>query len=115
MILDIFACYTTITPTSNEMRQVSQEQSRKITHEMVSKLEKRHTEFIDNYYGSDNKLRLTGDCETGDYNTFTCYEGGRGGSIRIPTSGNYFEDRRPASNINPYLACSKLMDCVLET
>ena len=62
-------------------------------------------------YGSDNHLRLTGKFETQDINKFTWGIADRGASIRISnkTAENwrgYLEDRRPASNIDPYLATS---------
>ena len=53
--------------------------------------------------------RLTGTCETSSYKEFTVKHGSRGASIRIPKNGNYFEDRRLRSNIDPYLACSELL------
>ena len=70
------------------------------------------------FYGAFNKLRLTGKHETGGYSTFTWSVGGRHTSVRIPFTTDkgetgYFEDRRPASNIDPYLACAKLADTIL--
>jgi len=59
-------------------------------------------------YGSDNDKRLTGDHETQSINTFSYGVSDRGASIRIPiytTDNNwngYLEDRRPASNADPY-------------
>ena len=43
--------------------------------------------------------------------------GDRGASIRIPTpvanaGYGYLEDRRPASNMDPYLVCAKLMETI---
>jgi glutamine synthetase len=44
----------------------------------------------------------------------------RGASVRIPRSAEveqkgYFEDRRPASNMDPYLVTAKLFKtCILE-
>lgn len=66
----------------------------------------RHLNHIYNY-GSDNDMRLTGLHETQDINKFTWGVSDRGASIRIPlnTSKNwmgYLEDRRPASNADPY-------------
>lgn len=76
----------------------------------IEKLERRHTEHI-NVYGENNHLRLTGKHETSDLNKFTWGIGTRNTSVRIPniTQKNgcgYFEDRRPAANIDPYQATS---------
>ena len=60
-------------------------------------------------YGKENHLRLTGTHETSSMNSFTSGVGDRTASIRIPNSTfqkkkGYLEDRRPAANIDPYLA-----------
>jgi glutamine synthetase len=66
----------------------------------------RHIEHIKNY-GSSNELRLTGRHETQSINKFSWGVSDRGASIRIPletskTWKGYLEDRRPASNGDPY-------------
>jgi glutamine synthetase len=58
-------------------------------------------------YGSDNHLRLTGKYETQSIDKFSWGISDRGASIRVPKSvgetwKGYLEDRRPASNANPY-------------
>ena len=59
-------------------------------------------------YGSCNNLRLTGDHETQHINDFSYGISDRGASIRIPVGtvanewNGYLEDRRPASNMDPY-------------
>ena len=58
-------------------------------------------------YGSDNHLRLTGKHETQSIDKFSWGISDRGASIRVPKSvgetwKGYLEDRRPASNANPY-------------
>ena len=63
-------------------------------------------EHIENY-GSDNHLRLTGKHETQSIDKFSWGVSDRGASIRVPkvvgeTWKGYLEDRRPASNANPY-------------
>lgn len=80
----------------------------------IKKLETKHNEHM-LVYGNDNHKRLTGKHETARYDEFTSGWGNRGASIRIgsDTIANrkgYFEDRRPASNIDPYLATSKLFE-----
>ncbi len=82
-------------------------------------LSKNHNEII-NFYGDNNQLRLTGFHETSSYDKFSWGIGTRNTSVRIPNSVfkencGYFEDRRPASNIDPYLATSNLFKtCYLE-
>lgn len=74
---------------------------------ICEKLRSRHAEFIDNY-GSSNELRLTGEYETADIKDFSYGISDRGSSIRIPVGvvnddwKGYLEDRRPASNADPY-------------
>lgn len=58
-------------------------------------------------YGEDNQLRMTGAHETSSFDKFTWGVANRGSSVRIPRScaaegKGYFEDRRPASNADPY-------------
>lgn len=60
-------------------------------------------------YGEFNNMRLNGNFETSSYENFTFGETNRNASIRIPINvllnkKGYFEDRRPAANINPYRA-----------
>ena len=70
-------------------------------------LKSTHKEAI-KAYGSDNDQRLTGLHETQSIDEFTYGVSDRGASIRIPiytTQNNwhgYLEDRRPASNADPY-------------
>jgi len=76
----------------------------------MNKLEAIHSEHIA-VYGENNYLRLTGLHETSSMTKFTWGIGTRNTSVRIPneTAKNgcgYFEDRRPAANIDPYLATS---------
>ena len=66
----------------------------------------RHEEHI-NAYGSNNHLRLTGGFETQAIDKFSWGVSDRGASIRVPQDTakewkGYLEDRRPASNANPY-------------
>lgn len=80
----------------------------------MEKLKRKHKQHIA-VYGKDNHLRLTGLHETSSMDEFTWGIGTRNTSIRIPnlTKKNgcgYFEDRRPAANIDPYLATSIIAD-----
>lgn len=74
------------------------------------------------FYGAENNLRLTGRHETSKATDFTSGVGTRSTSIRIPNSvaserRGYMEDRRPASDADPYLVTSRLFaSCIgLET
>ena len=66
-------------------------------------------------YGSDNDMRLTGLHETQKITEFSYGVSDRGASIRIPVYtvehdwNGYLEDRRPASNANPYRILSHIV------
>jgi len=82
----------------------------------IKKLEGRHKEHIA-VYGEDNTLRLTGRHETGSIDSFTYGVANRGASIRIPRECGhkgygYFEDRRPASNADPYQITGIMMETI---
>jgi len=68
--------------------------------------ESRHQLHIQNY-GSCNDERLTGQHETQAIDKFSWSVSDRGASIRVPLPTSqgwkgYLEDRRPASNADPY-------------
>lgn len=69
-------------------------------------------------YGEDNHLRLTGLHETQSIDTFSYGVSDRGASIRIPigtVESGYkgrLEDRRPASNADPYKVAAVIIDTV---
>ena len=74
-------------------------------------------EHID-VYGADNDQRLTGEHETQSINEFSFGVSDRGASIRIPimTVENgwkgWLEDRRPASNGDPYKIAGRIIKTV---
>lgn len=81
----------------------------------IEKMSKRHAEHIA-VYGTDNDQRLTGRHETGHIGQFSSGVANRGASIRIPRhvaaqGFGYLEDRRPASNIDPY----QVTDIIVQT
>lgn len=87
-------------------------------YEAINKMSKKHTEHI-KVYGRYNELRLTGKNETANINEFKYGSCDRGSSIRIPVNvvkdkRGYLEDRRPASNIDPYLVVSRILKTVFE-
>jgi glutamine synthetase len=88
----------------------------KVIEEAMKKLERRHNEHMA-VYGAHNEERLTGQHETAPIHTFRYGISDRGASVRIPmqtanTGVGYFEDRRPAANMDPYQVCAMLVETV---
>jgi len=83
------------------------EEGGKIYFDAIFKtFESRHLDHI-KCYGSSNEMRLTGKHETQSIDKFSWGISDRGASIRVPLSTSedwkgYVEDRRPASNGDPY-------------
>merc|ERR1712232_673383 len=80
----------------------------------IEKLGAKHLEHIQ-VYGEGNERRLTGAHETAPITKFSYGVANRGCSVRIPREAEanqcgYFEDRRPASNMDPYVVTSKIFD-----
>ena len=69
-------------------------------------------------YGADNDKRLTGDHETQSIDKFSFGVSDRGASIRIPIATveggwkGWLEDRRPASNGDPYKIAARIIETV---
>jgi glutamine synthetase len=88
--------------------------SEKLFNSLCDKLGEVHNNAIE-AYGSDNDQRLTGLHETQSIDKFSYGVSDRGASIRIPiyTVDNnwngYLEDRRPASNADPYRIVSHIV------
>jgi glutamine synthetase len=89
------------------------------TYNLINKLSENHKESM-KVYGKNNHKRLTGIHETSSFDKFTYGIGNRGASVRIPLprnkdgysdriSAKYFEDRRPASDADPYLVASSML------
>jgi len=88
----------------------------KVIEAACEKLRKRHEEHI-KVYGAFNEERLTGKHETCSIHQFRHGVSDRGASIRIPMATanagkGYFEDRRPAANMDPYEVCAILVDTI---
>jgi len=83
----------------------------------MGKLEKNHQKHIVRYDpsgGADNARRLTGRHETSSMDKFSYGVADRGASVRIPRQVaddgcGYLEDRRPASNMDPYVVCEQIV------
>lgn len=87
-----------------------------IIKDTMSKLEKNHTQHIE-VYGLFNDMRLTGAHETSSIHDFSFGFSTRDTSIRIPAQAlvegrGYFEDRRPASNCDPYQVTNRMLQTV---
>lgn len=81
--------------------------------EGINNLGEKHLESM-KIYGLHNEERLTGKHETSSFKDFSYGVANRGASVRIPrdTQKNgcgYFEDRRPSSNMDPYLVTSSIV------
>ena len=82
-------------------------------------LGKRHNTAIKEY-GPGNEKRLTGKHETASIKKFSYGVSDRGASIRIPvhTANNnwvgYLEDRRPASNADPYRVITHIVESLYD-
>jgi len=88
----------------------------RIIEEAMDKLRENHNEHI-SVYGLDNDQRMTGEHETSSIREFSYGYSTRDTSIRIPAQAivegkGYFEDRRPASNCDPYLVSSRMLKTV---
>ena len=100
--------------SNDKMRKVG---GKKYINDICDELEKNHDKHIAEY-GSSNDQRLTGLHETQSIDKFSYGISDRGASIRIPISlpltdwKGYLEDRRPASNADPYRIVAVMIDTV---
>ncbi len=83
---------------------------------LLKKMAPKH-QFHISLYGN-NENRLTGHHETSNKEVFSYGTGNRAASVRIPTSTaaekkGYIEDRRPASDMDPYVVGAALIDTTL--
>jgi glutamine synthetase len=96
-------------------------QGMKYIEDMMVKFGNRHALHL-KLYGEGNDKRLTGEHETSSFSKFSYGAGNRAASFRIPSQTyaakgkGYIEDRRPSSNIDPYVVTSIILDtaCVDE-
>jgi glutamine synthetase len=80
--------------------------------DQIKRLDANHLTSID-LYGKSNHERLTGLHETSSMKKFSFGVADRGASVRIPRTAEkdncgYYEDRRPAADIDPYVVASSL-------
>lgn len=103
--------------TNFSTKEMRQEGGLEKIYEAIEKLKINHEKDIQ-FYGSDNKKRLTGIHETSSYDKFTFGNSDRSSSVRIPLNvqldkKGYFEDRRPAANMDPYLVVDTMLKTIL--
>ena len=85
----------------------------------MEKLAARHTDHM-KVYGEGNEARMTGKHETASYDKFTWGVANRGASVRVnreiaDKGYGYFEDRRPASNADPYQITGMIVETVSQS
>ena len=102
--------------TNFSTKEMRQDGGIKVIEEAMKKLAARHDEHI-KVYGAHNEERLTGLHETSPITEFRFGKSDRGASVRIPmatlaTGKGYFEDRRPAANMDPYQVTAILIETV---
>ncbi len=102
--------------STKEMRE---EGGIELIKEAMVKLESNHMDHIE-VYGLHNEKRLTGKHETSGIHEFSFGYSTRDTSIRIPAQAivegrGYFEDRRPASNCDPYLVSERMLSTIYST
>ncbi|KAL0877351.1 hypothetical protein Bca101_027056 [Brassica carinata] len=103
--------------TNYSTKSMREEGGYEIIKKAIDKLGLRHKEHI-SAYGEGNERRLTGHHETADINTFKWGVANRGASIRVgrdteKEGKGYFEDRRPASNMDPYVVSSMVAETTI--
>ena len=90
-------------------------QGMKYIEDMMGKFSAKHALHL-KLYGEGNDKRLTGQHETSSFTKFSYGPGNRAASFRIPSTTyaakgkGYIEDRRPSSNIDPYVVTGIMLD-----
>jgi len=87
-----------------------------IIHEMMERMAPKHKLHISLYGNNRRDSLVTMKLQTRKYFSYGC--GNRAAWVRIPTSTaaekkGYIEDRRPASDIDPYVVGAAIIDTTL--
>lgn len=103
--------------TNYSTKSMRKEGGLEVIKKAIEKLKLRHKDHI-SAYGEGNERRLTGRHETADMNTFSWGVANRGASVRVgrdteKEGKGYFEDRRPASNMDPYIVTSMIAETTI--
>lgn len=107
-------CHTNF--SNNHMRTIGGEG---YFNKLFNEFAEKHREHIIQY-GEDNAQRLTGEHETQHIDTFSWGIADRGASMRLPLVTfqrgwqGYVEDRRPASNCDPYKVGKLIMETTMK-
>lgn len=103
--------------TNYSTKTMREEGGYEVIKKAILNLSLRHMDHI-SAYGEGNERRLTGKHETANINTFSWGVANRGCSIRVgrdteKQGKGYLEDRRPASNMDPYVVISLLAETTI--
>lgn len=90
-----------------------------IVASLITVMKTNHINDIKFFGSENNKLRLGGKNETSSYDSFTYGIANRGCSIRIPrifikNLKGYIEDRRPGSDMDPYIVTQLITEYVFK-
>lgn len=102
--------------TNVSTKEMREKGGMKAIEKAMDLLSKRHNEHM-KVYGEGNESRMTGAHETAAYDKFTWGIADRGSSVRVNRAVaeegmGYFEDRRPASNADPYQITGMIVETV---
>jgi glutamine synthetase len=103
--------------STKELRENGTEEKFK---EIMDNLSLNHKDDM-KVFGVDNHLRMTGELETSSPDKFSWGISNRGCSVRIPIQTiqnnwcGYFEDRRPASSIDPYQTTNAILRSLIKS
>jgi glutamine synthetase len=103
--------------TNYSTKAMRQDGGYEVIKAALEKLGKKHIEHI-KAYGEGNERRLTGRHETASIDQFSWGVANRGASCRVgrdtaAEGKGYFEDRRPASNMDPYIVTKMLVQTTI--
>lgn len=102
--------------TNVSTKEMREDGGMKAIEQAMDSLSKRHNEHM-KVYGEGNESRMTGAHETASFDKFTWGVADRGVSVRVNRAvaeegKGYFEDRRPASNADPYQITGMIVETV---
>lgn len=100
--------------TNVSTKEMREDGGMKVIEEAMEKLSQRHKVHME-IYGEDNQQRMTGAHETASFDKFSWGVANRGASVRVNRAcaeegKGYFEDRRPASNADPYQVTGMIVE-----
>ena len=102
--------------TNVSTKEMREDGGMKHIEKAMESLSARHKEHM-KVYGEGNEARMTGAHETASFDKFTWGVADRGSSVRVNRAcaeegKGYFEDRRPASNGDPYQITGMIVETV---